>query len=317
MDRQWGGRGRVAALGGRAVALVEAMGARHAWPVPRGGAVSAASMAVKATLIRPGGSGRQTATLREIWRFRELLYFLVWRDVKVRYKQTVLGIAWALIQPLMTMLVFTVFFGRLARMSSDGVAYPLFAFVALAPWTYVATAVTNGAVALVSSQHLISKVYFPRLLVPLASVLTPLMDLAITLVMLVLMLAWYAVPPNASMLLALPFIALGLLTALAVTLWLSALNVQFRDVRYVLPFLVQFWLFATPVAYPASLVPAHWRVLYGLNPMASVVEGMRHALLGTPPPGGMVPVSIAVTFVALAGGFWYFRRVEGTLVDVL
>ena len=269
------------------------------------------------TVIRRGGSGRRAIDLWELWRFRELLYFLVWRDVKVRYKQTALGVAWALIQPLMTMAVFTVFFGRLAKMSSDGVPYPLFAFVALAPWTYVATAVSNGAVALVSSQHLISKVYFPRLIVPLASVLTPLLDLSITFGMLVLMLFWYAAAPSASMLLAIPFIALAVLTAFAATLWLSALNVQFRDVRYVLPFLVQFWLFATPVAYPASLVPPAWRIAYGLNPMASVVEGLRHALLGTPAPGAMVPVSIVVTLVALAGGLAYFRRVEGTLVDVL
>ena len=279
--------------------------------------MTASTLAVKPTLIKAGGAGEKTATLREVWRFRELLYFLVWRDVKVRYKQTALGVAWALIQPLMTMAVFTVFFGRLGKMSSDGVPYPLFAFVALAPWTYVATAVSTGAVALVGSQHLISKVYFPRLIVPLASVLTPLVDLSVTFSILVLMLFWYAIPPSATMLLAIPFILLALLSAFTVTLWLSALNVQFRDVRYVVPFLVQFWLFATPVAYPASLVPPQWRVFYGLNPMASVVEGLRHALIGTPAPGAMVPVSIAVTLVALAGGLRYFRRVEGTLVDVL
>jgi lipopolysaccharide transport system permease protein len=279
--------------------------------------MNASAAALESTLIRPGGSGRRTADLHELWRFRELLCFLVWRDVKVRYKQTVLGVAWALIQPLMTMAVFTVFFGRLAKMSSDGVPYPLFAFVALAPWTYVATAVSNGAVALVGSQHLISKVYFPRLIVPLASVLTPLLDLGIAFGMLVLMLLWYSVAPTGTMLLALPFLGLALLVAFAATLWLSALNVQFRDVRYVLPFLVQFWLFVTPVAYPASLVPPRWRLLYGLNPMASVVEGLRHALLGTPSPGAMVPISLVVTLAALAGGIWYFRRVEGTLVDVL
>jgi lipopolysaccharide transport system permease protein len=279
--------------------------------------VSAPAVVIEPTIIRPGPSAQRAADLRELWAFRELLYFLVWRDVKVRYKQTVLGIAWALIQPLMTMVVFTIFFGRLAKISSDGVPYPLFAFAALVPWTYMATAVSNGAVALVGSQHLISKVYFPRVLVPLASTITPVIDMSLSFAMLLAMLAWYAVPATASMLLAVPFLLLGVVTALAATLWLSALNVQFRDVRYVLPFLVQFWLFATPVAYPASLVPSQWRLLYGLNPMTSVVEGVRHALIGTPAPGGMALVSVAVTLVALLSGLWYFRRVEGTLVDVL
>ena len=267
------------------------------------------------THIRPG-SRAMSFTLDEVWQARELLYFLVWRDVKVRYKQTVLGIAWSVLQPFLTMVVFTIFFGRLAKVPSDGVPYPLFSLAALIPWTYFSTAVSNGSSSLVGNQHLIAKVYFPRVLVPLASVVMPAVDLGVSFGMLVVLMVWYRVAPTAGML-ALPlYVGLAVLTAFAVTLWTSALSVRYRDARYVLPFLIQIWLFLTPVAYPASMVPERWRLLYALNPMATVVEGFRSSLLGTPPPGAMVPVALAVVAAALAAGTAYFRSVEGSIVDL-
>lgn len=275
-----------------------------------------AAPAAPVTLIRPGRRALRVNT-REIWEARELLYFLVWRDAKVRYKQTVLGVLWGLLQPLLTMAVFAVFFGRLARMPSDGVPYPLFAFTALVPWTYFATALGGGAASLVGSQHLISKVYFPRLIIPIASVITPAIDFVLAFGLLVAMLFWYGVAPGAALAAVPLFGLLAVATALAAGLWFAALNVEYRDVRYVLPFALQFWMFATPVAYPASLVPEAWRVWYGLNPMATVVEGFRWALLGSPAPGAMAAVSAAVVVIALAGGLAYFRRLEGTFADVI
>lgn len=268
------------------------------------------------TIIRPGRRARPIDP-HELWEHRELLYFLVWRDAKVRYKQTVLGAGWAVLQPLLTTAVFALFFGRLAKMPSDGVPYPLFAFTALVPWTYFATALGSGANSLVGSQHLISKVYFPRLLIPAASVITPVIDFAIAFALLVVMLAWYGFVPPIGVLTLPAFVLLAIASALAASLWFSALNVEYRDVRYVLPFALQFWLFVTPVAYPASLVPERWRALYGVNPMATVVEGFRSAVLGTPMPGSMTLVSVAVVALALAGGCMYFRRMEGTFADVL
>jgi len=275
----------------------------------------APDVAAAVTVIRPGRSLHVSP--RELWDFRELLYFLVWRDAKVRYKQTVLGALWSVLQPLMTMAVFAVFFGRLARVPSDGQPYPLFAFTALVPWTYFATALSAGAQSLVGSQQLISKVYFPRLIIPLASVATPIIDFAIAGGLLALMLLWYGVTPSAGLFLVPAFALLAVATALAATLWFSALNVEYRDVRYVLPFAVRFWMFATPVAYPASLVPEVWRPLYGLNPMATVVEGFRWGLLGTPAPGAMAAVSLVVVTMTLVGGVAYFRRMEGTFADVI
>jgi lipopolysaccharide transport system permease protein len=254
--------------------------------------------------------------MQEVWHARELLYFLVWRDVKVRYKQTVLGVAWSVIQPLLTMVVFTIFFGRLAKMPSDGVPYPLFSLAALVPWTYFATAASNGSSSLVGSQHLIAKVYFPRVLVPLAAVLMPAVDLVISFGMLLVLLAWYHVSLGAGVVLLPLYAALGILTAFAVTLWTSALSVRYRDARYVLPFLIQIWLFVTPVAYPASMIPERWRLVYALNPMATVVEGFRTALLGTPSPGSMAAVSIVAVAAALVAGAAYFRSVEGSIVDL-
>jgi homopolymeric O-antigen transport system permease protein len=262
-------------------------------------------------------TGLRPIHVRELWAYRELLYFLVWRDIKVRYKQTVLGAAWAVLQPMLTMAVFAIFLGRLAHVPSDGLPYPLFSFSGLVPWTFFATAVTGGAMSVVGSQQLISKVYFPRLIVPLAATVTPVVDFAIALATLAAMLAWYRVVPGAAVL-WLPLLTLfAMVTAFAVSLWLSALMVIYRDVRYVVPFFIQFWMFATPVAYPASLVPATWRVVYGLNPMTGVIEGFRWALVGGPAPGPLLFASAAVVAVLLIGGVAFFRRCEGTFADVI
>ena len=272
---------------------------------------------IRATYVIGGGRGRRSIDLAELWTFRELLFFLVWRDAKVRYRQTVLGAAWALVQPVMTMVVFDVFFGRLAKMPSDGVSYRLFALAALVPWTYFATALSAGAQSLVGQQHLIAKVYFPRLLMPLAAVTTPLVDFAIAFVVLFAMALWHGVVPGAAVGWLPVYLLLAIATALTASVWTAALNVEYRDVRFVLPFAIQFWLFATPVAYPASLVPDRWRILYGLNPMATVVEGFRASLLGTPGPQQMLMPSVLVVVVMLVLGVKYFRRVEGTFADVI
>ncbi len=267
--------------------------------------------------IRPG-RGWAPLRLRELVEFRELFYFLVWRDVKVRYKQTALGAAWAVIQPFFTMLVFSIFFGRLAKLPSDGVPYPVFAFAALVPWTFFATTLGLSSNSLVSSANLITKVYFPRLIVPLASVLSGVVDLAIAFVVLLGMLAWYGIPLAATALWIPAFALLAIVTAAGVGVWLSALNVEFRDVRYAVPFLVQFWMFATPIAYSSSHVPERWRGLYGLNPMVGVVDGFRWALLGAPrPPGISVAASALAAIVLLITGAYYFRRVERTFADVV
>jgi lipopolysaccharide transport system permease protein len=278
--------------------------------------VTASQPSSEVLIIQPT-RGWLRLNFRELWEYRELLYFLVWRDIKVRYKQTALGAAWAILQPVMTMIVFSVFFGRLAKMPSDGVPYPVFAYAALLPWQLFAYSLSESANSLVGSQHLIKKVYFPRLVVPISSVLAGLVDFAIAFVVLLGLMTYYGIRPTAAIV-ALPlFIILAIATALSVGLWLSVLNVQFRDVRYTIPFLTQFWLFATPVAYPSSLVPEKWRALFGLNPMAGVVEGFRWALLGkATSPGPLLWVSIAAVVVLLIGGLAYFRRMESTFADV-
>jgi lipopolysaccharide transport system permease protein len=272
---------------------------------------------VPVTIIKPS-NGWRALNLRELWRYRELIYFLAWRDVKVRYKQTALGVAWAVLQPVLGMVIFSVFFGRLARMPSEGVPYPLFAYAGLLPWTYFANAAVNAGGSLVANTNLVSKVYFPRLVIPLAAVVVGLIDLAIGfLILIVLLLIFGTVPGPAVALLPL-FIVLAVATALGVGVWLSALDVEYRDVRYAIPFLIQVWLFATPVVYPASLVPEKWRILFGLNPMAGVVEGFRWALLGTnDAPGPLVAVSALVAAVVLASGLMYFRRMERGFADVI
>jgi lipopolysaccharide transport system permease protein len=268
-------------------------------------------------IIRPS-KGWVPLRLKELWEYRELLYFLVWRDVKVRYKQTVLGAAWAVIQPFFTMVVFSIFFGHLAKIPSDGLPYPIFAYCALLPWQLFSHAMTESGNSLVANQNLITKVYFPRLVIPLAAVLAGLVDFSIAFLVLLGMMVYYGIVPTMAAVTLPLFILLAVATALAVGLWLSALNVQYRDVRYTIPFLTQFWLFATPIAYPSSLVPEGWRVLYGLNPMAGVVESFRWALLGTTnPPGPMLAVSVAVVVALLVGGLYYFRRMEKTFADVV
>lgn len=273
-------------------------------------------MAVPRTVIEPA-RGWQAIELRDLWRYRELLYFLTWRDVKVRYKQTLLGAAWAVLQPLLTMVVFSVIFGQLAKLPSDGIPYPIFTYTALLPWQLFAFALSNSSNSLVGGQNLVSKVYFPRLVIPVASVLPALVDFAISFVVLLGMMVYYQVPLTARVL-ALPlFLLLALGSALGVGLWLSALNVEYRDVRYVVPFLTLFWQYATPVAYSSSLIPAQWRLIYGLNPMTGVVEGFRWALLGKGDVGGLLWVSIIIIMVLLVTGLAYFKRMEATFADVI
>ena len=268
-------------------------------------------------MIRPS-KGWVSLQLREFWEYRELLYFLAWRDVKVRYKQTALGAAWAILQPVFAMVVFSIVFGRLAKIPSDGVPYPIFAYCALLPWQFFAHALTESGNSLVANERLITKVYFPRLVIPLSSLLAGLVDFAIASLVLLGMMVYYGIVPTAAVLTLPFFLLLAVATSLGVGLWLSALNVQYRDVRYTLPFLTQFWLFATPVAYPASLVPEPWRALVGLNPMAGVVEGFRWALLGTAKaPGSVLAVSCAVVVVLLISGLYYFRRMERFFADVV
>ena len=263
-------------------------------------------------------SGWTSIGFRELWDYRELLYFLTWRDVKVRYKQTALGAAWAIIQPLFMMLVFSLFFGRLAGIKSDGIPYPIFTFCALLPWQLFAHALTESSNSLVANERLITKVYFPRLVVPIAAVLGGLVDFAVAFAILLVMMFYYGIVPTWAIVTLPGFILLAVMTALGVGLWLSALNVKYRDVRYTINFLIQFWLFATPVAYPSSIVPAKWRALYGLNPMAGVVEGFRWALLGKQEaPGAMLWVSVAVVILILIGGLYYFRRMEQEFADVV
>lgn len=263
-------------------------------------------------------AGWVSLKLHELWEYRELLYFLVWRDIKVRYKQTMLGVAWAIIQPFLTMVVFSVFFGRLAKIPSDGVPYPIFTFAALVPWTFFAHGLTHASNSLVGNANLIKKVYFPRLAVPISSVTSGIVDFVLAFTVLLGMMLYYDIVPTSNVLWLPALLLLALVTSLGVGLWLSAMNVQFRDVRYVVPFLTQFWLFATPIAYPSSLVPEPWRTLYGLNPMAGVVEGFRWALLSTDTaPGPMIIVSVLISLAVLLGGAFYFRRLERTFADIV
>ena len=275
------------------------------------------NVAIPTIVIRPS-QGWIALKLKDLWEYRELLYFLVWRDIKVRYKQTALGAAWAIIQPFFSMVVFSVFFGKLAKMPSDGIPYPIFAFSALVPWTFFANGLAQSANSLVDSANLIRKVYFPRLTIPIANVLSGLVDFTIAFVVLLGMMFWYGVAPTARIVWLPLFLLLALVTALAVGLWLSVLNVEYRDVRYTIPFLTQFWMYATPVVYPSSLLSEPWRTIYGLNPMVGVIEGFRWALLGTKTaPGPMIAVSAGAAVLLLIGGAYYFRRMEKTFADVV
>jgi lipopolysaccharide transport system permease protein len=253
--------------------------------------------------------------LDELWEHRELLWFLVWRDVKLRYKQTALGVAWAILQPLLGMALFTVIFGRFARMPSDGAPYALFAYAALVPWTFFATSLTQAANSVVGGASLVTKVYFPRVILPLAAVASPALDLGIALVLLALMMAAAGVVPTGAVLLLPLFLAMLCVAALGAGLWLAALNVEFRDVRYVVPFLIQLWLFATPVVYPSSLLPGPWRAAAAINPMAGVVDGVRGSLLGTPLSWSGIVLSMTAGLVLFLSGVAYFRRVEDRMAD--
>jgi lipopolysaccharide transport system permease protein len=254
--------------------------------------------------------------LDDLWEYRELIYCLVWRDIKVRYKQTALGVGWAIIQPFLTMVVFSLFFGKLAGVPSDNIPYPLFSYAALVPWNFFANGLNMASNSLVASANLIKKVYFPRLAIPIATVLSGVVDFALAFIMLLGMMFYFQVVPTVNVLWLPPLLLLAFVTALGVSLWLSAMSIQFRDVRYTIPFLTQFWLFATPIAYPSSLLSEPWRTLYGLNPMAGVVEGFRWALLGSnTPPGPMIVVSSTVALLLLISGAYYFRRMEKTFAD--
>lgn len=256
--------------------------------------------------------------LKELYEYHELIYFLIWRDLKVRYKQTALGVAWAILQPFMTMVVFTIFFGNLARMPSEGLPYPVFSFAALLPWQLFANAMTNASNSLVNNRDLITKVYFPRIILPFASIIAGLVDFCIAFAVLVAMIIYYGIIPSAAVFVLPLFVLLALASALAVSLWLSALNVQYRDVRHLIPFMTQIWLFVTPIAYPSSLVPEKWRFIYGLNPMAGVVEGFRWALLGKSNVSWpLVTISSIMVLFLLIGGLLYFRRMERTFADVV
>ena len=268
-------------------------------------------------VIRPS-SGWVGLRLRDLWQYRELLYFLTWRDIKVRYKQTVLGAAWAILQPLLTMVVFSLFFGSLAKVPSDGIPYPIFSYAALVPWTFFAHGLTQSSESLVRNAHVFTKVYFPRLVIPLSSVISGTVDFVLAFAVLLAMMLYFGILPTGNIVWLPLFLLLAFVSAMGVGLWLSAMHVQFHDVRYAVPFLTQFWLFATPIAYSSSLLPEPWRTLYGLNPMAGVVEGFRWALLGTnTAPGPIIVVSALAALALLVSGAFYFRRLEKTFADVV
>lgn len=282
------------------------------------GAVNSVSLVTPGVVRVEPSRGWVSLRLKELWDYRELLYFLVWRDVKVRYKQTALGATWAIIQPFFTMVVFSLFFGRLAKMPSDGVPYPIFSYTALVPWTFFAYGLSQASSSVVTSSNLITKVYFPRLIIPIATVLSGVVDFILAFVVLFGMMLYYGVAPTVNVLWLPVFLLLALVTALGVGLWLSSLNVKYRDVRYVVPFITQFWMFATPIAYPSSLLAEPWRTIYGLNPMVGVVEGFRWALLGAnTAPGPIIAVSSLAALIILIGGAFYFRRLEKTFADLV
>lgn len=253
----------------------------------------------------------------EIWEYRELIYSFVSRDVKIRYKQTALGFLWAIIQPLFMMIIFTLFFGGFAKIPSDGVPYPLFSFAALLPWTLFSEGLTRSTTSMVSNAGIMTKVYFPRLVMPISGILSPLVDFFIAFIILILMMVYYGFVPTIAIVLLPLFILLALATSLAIGLWLSALNIKYRDFQYTLPFIIQLGLYASPIVYPSSMIPEQFRMLYGLNPMAGVIEGFRWALLGTNPPGAMILISIGVVIILLIGGLFYFKRMEQYFADVV
>lgn len=269
------------------------------------------------TVIKPP-SGWLSLDLREVWAYRELLFLLSWRDVSVRYKQSLVGIGWAVIQPVMTMLIFTLVFGKFAKLPSEGVPYPIFTYCALLPWNYFARSLGDSSNSLVGSANLVTKVYFPRLVLPLSKVFAGLIDFGVAFVILLGMMVWYRVTPTTGLLLLPVFIFFAMLIALAVGLWLTALNVKYRDIKFVVPFLTQFWMYASPVAYSATIVPEQWRWIYGLNPMVGVIEGFRWALLGKAAPNlGMMVLSLGIVLLIFVSGLFYFKRMEKTFADII
>ncbi|HMR63191.1 MAG TPA: ABC transporter permease [Anaerolineae bacterium] len=286
-------------------------------PIPTTAPESITQRVLPKKRIQPS-NGWISLRLEEVWAYRELLYFFVWRDIKIRYKQTVMGISWAIIQPVFTMVIFSLFFGQLAGVPSDGIPYPIFSFAALVPWTFFANALNLASNSLVNSADMIKKIYFPRLTLPMATVLAGILDFAVAFIVLLGLMIFYGMTPTLNVVWLPLLLLLALVTSLGVSLWLSAMNVQFRDVRYTIPFLTQAWLFATPIAYPSSLLSEPWRTLYAINPMVGVVEGFRWALLGTDTaPGPMVIVSAMVAIGILVSGAFFFRRMEKTFADVV
>lgn len=285
------------------------------------------TVATEVTFIPPQEPGMLRITppgdwwavpFNELWEYRELLYFLVWRELKVRYKQTAAGAAWAVLQPFLTMLIFSLFFGKLAHLPSNGLPYPVFYYSALLPWTYFATSVQNSTNKIVENQHVITKVYFPRLILPISGVLPAFVDFGISFLMFIVIMVYYRIHPTWAILMLPVFLLLAMLTALGIGLWLSALNALYRDVRFIMPFLIQFWMFASPLAYPSSLVPEKWRWLYGLNPMAGVIEGFRWSLAGSAAPSSKLLIASATVVVAiLIGGLMYFQKMETRVADVV
>ncbi len=272
---------------------------------------------LKRIIIKPS-SGWAALDLKDLWVYRELVYFMTWRDLKVRYKQTLLGASWAVLQPFLTMVVFSIFFGGLAQVPSDNVPYPIFSFTALLPWTLFSKALLDASKSLVSSSHIITKIYFPRIILPLASILAGIVDFLIAFVVLLAMMVFYKIAPTSNIW-SLPFfLLLALITALGVGLWLSALNVLYRDINYATHFITQFWMFVTPIAYSATMIPDKWKLIYSLNPMAGVVNGFRWALLGIGEgPGADLVVSVVVAIVLLISGLIYFKRTERLFADMV
>jgi lipopolysaccharide transport system permease protein len=269
------------------------------------------------TIIQPT-RGWVSLELRELWAYRELLYFLTWRDVIVRYKQTVLGAGWAILQPISTMVVFTLFFGRLAKIPSDDLPYPIFSYAGLLPWTFFTFGLSQSAISLVNNASLVTRVFFPRLVIPLSAVIAGGVDFLLAFIVLLGMMVFYGITPGANVVFLIPLLMLVFVTSLGAGLWLSALNVKYRDVRYTLPFTTQLWLFATPIAYPSSLIEQPWRTFYGLNPMVGVVEGFRWALLGTDTrPGAVILASAAASVLVLLSGLYFFRRTERSFADII
>lgn len=281
-------------------------------------AVQNAHVQAKRRSVISPSKGWLSLNLKEVWEYRELLGILAWRDVSVRYKQSIVGIGWAIIQPLMTMIIFTIIFGMFAKLPSDGLPYPIFSYCALLPWNYFARSLGDSSDSLIGSSHLITKVYFPRLILPISKVFAGLIDFAIAFSILLGMMVWYGIAPTKG-LLALPlFIGIAMLAALGIGIWFTALNVRYRDVKFVVPFLVQFWMYASPVAYSTSIIPEKWQWIYGLNPMVGVIEGFRWAMLGKAAPSiTLLLVPCIIVVAILLSGLYYFKRMEKTFADII